>query len=100
LLSIVKLGEVATPPLSYARIVSSVYRPIASGGNFSAKPGKPFGAYSALNSRKIIEQAKGILMRKFQLDEAEAYKRLRRLAMNQGKKLADVAHLITQMENL
>ncbi|MGK9452275.1 ANTAR domain-containing response regulator, partial [Acidithiobacillus caldus] len=55
---------------------------------------------NALNERKIIEQAKGILMRKFQLDEAEAYKRLRRLAMNQGKKLADVAHLITQMENL
>jgi response regulator NasT len=55
---------------------------------------------NALNERKIIEQAKGILMRKFQLDEAEAYKRLRRLAMNQGKKLADVALMITQIENL
>lgn len=54
----------------------------------------------ALQERKIVEQAKGILMRDFQIDEAEAYKRLRRLAMNQGKKLGDIAATIVEMDQL
>ena len=54
----------------------------------------------ALQERKIVEQAKGILMRDFQIDEAEAYKRLRRLAMNQGKRLGDIAATIVEMDQL
>ncbi|WP_308387930.1 ANTAR domain-containing protein [Acidithiobacillus sp. AMEEHan] len=53
---------------------------------------------TALNERKTIEKAKGILMRDLQIDESEAYKRMRKLAMNQGKKLIEVALMITQME--
>jgi response regulator NasT len=45
----------------------------------------------ALSERKIVERAKGILMQTRNMTEDEAYKTMRRLAMDQGKRLADVA---------
>lgn len=46
---------------------------------------------SALAERKVIEKAKGILMKSRGLDEAAAYALLRKTAMGQGKRLVDVA---------
>jgi response regulator NasT len=46
---------------------------------------------SALKDRKVIEKAKGILMKSRGLDEEAAYALLRKTAMGQGKRLADVA---------
>ena len=51
-------------------------------------------AKSALEERKIIERAKGILMKSRQLSEDEAYALLRQTAMNEKKKLADIAQSI------
>ena len=48
-------------------------------------------AKSALNDRKIIDRAKGFLMKSKGLDEAAAYKLLRQTAMRQSRKIADVA---------
>lgn len=48
-------------------------------------------ARSALDERRNIEKAKGILMRSRGLDEAAAYALLRSTAMNQNRKLVDVA---------
>ena len=44
-----------------------------------------------LEDRKVIEQAKGILMRTRSMDEAAAYALLRKTAMNQNRKISDVA---------
>ena len=49
---------------------------------------------NALSERKQIEKAKGLLMRDLQIDEAEAYRRLRRLAMDKGKKLVEIAEMV------
>ena len=46
---------------------------------------------SALKNRKIIEKAKGILMKTRGLDEEAAYALLRRTAMSKGKTIADVS---------
>lgn len=48
----------------------------------------------ALEDRKIVERAKGILMRRAQLDEPEAFSRLQRLSRDQNKKLVEIAHAI------
>jgi len=48
-------------------------------------------AKSALKDRKIIEKAKGILMKSRGLDEEAAYALLRSTAMGQGKRIAEVA---------
>lgn len=48
-------------------------------------------ARNALQSRKVIDQAKGLLMRSRGLSEDEAYALLRKTAMNQNRKISDVA---------
>jgi AmiR/NasT family two-component response regulator len=45
----------------------------------------------ALNSRIVIEQAKGVLAERSSLDMAEAFSRLRTYARNNNLRLADVA---------
>jgi two-component system, response regulator PdtaR len=52
----------------------------------------------ALDDRKHIERAKGILMKKAGLDEADAYARLRRLARDRNQKLIEVARMILAAE--
>jgi len=56
---------------------------------------------SALKERKVVEKAKGILMKSRGLSENEAYGLLRKTAMGQGKRLVDVAEgLISTFELL
>ena len=58
-------------------------------------------ARSQLEDRKIIDRAKGIVMRLKGLSEDEAYALMRRTAMNEKRKLVDIAHsLITAAEML
>lgn len=53
-----------------------------------------------LASRKIIERAKGILMRTRQLSEEEAYVLLRQTAMNEKRKLVDIAQSVVTAASL
>jgi response regulator NasT len=57
-------------------------------------------ARSQLASRKIIERAKGILMRNRELSEEEAYALLRQTAMNEKRKLADIAQSVVTSASL
>jgi response regulator NasT len=51
-------------------------------------------AKSALAERKLIDRAKGILMKAKAIDEEAAYQLLRRTAMNEKKRIADIAQSI------
>ncbi|HSI39921.1 MAG TPA: ANTAR domain-containing protein [Xanthobacteraceae bacterium] len=51
-------------------------------------------ARNALEERKTVDRAKGILMRMKGLDEQAAYALLRRAAMNEKKRIADIAQSI------
>jgi two-component system, response regulator / RNA-binding antiterminator len=53
-----------------------------------------------LASRKIIERAKGILMRTRQFSEEEAYALLRQTAMNEKRKLVDIAQSVVTAASL
>jgi len=56
---------------------------------------------AALAERKTIDRAKGILMKSRGISEDEAYALIRRAAMDQGRKVAEVAQaLITAAELL
>lgn len=58
-------------------------------------------ARGELENRKTVERAKGILMKSRGLSEEQAYALLRKTAMNQNRKLADVAQsLVTAAELL
>jgi response regulator NasT len=52
----------------------------------------------ALEDRKIIERAKGILMRRGKLDEQDAFRRLQKLASDKSRKLIDIANMILVAE--
>jgi response regulator NasT len=52
----------------------------------------------ALEDRKIIERAKGILMKRGSLDEQEAFRRLQKLASDKSRKLIDIAQMILMAE--
>ncbi len=51
-------------------------------------------AKSALEERKVIDRAKGILMKVKNLTEEQAYALLRKTAMNENKKIAEVAQSV------
>src|SRR2546426_11076985 len=54
---------------------------------------------TALEERKVIDRAKGILMNTKKLSEENAYALLRKAAMNENKKIVDVAQsVITAVE--
>ncbi|MBI5611963.1 MAG: ANTAR domain-containing protein [Gammaproteobacteria bacterium] len=57
-------------------------------------------ANANLTERKLIERAKGIVMRQRGCTEDEAYRALRKLAMDRGKRLLDVAQVIVAAEEL
>jgi two-component system, response regulator / RNA-binding antiterminator len=46
---------------------------------------------SKLDERKVVERAKGLLMKQRNLDEVEAYEMLRSMAMKKNMKLADLS---------
>ena len=52
----------------------------------------------ALEDRKVIEKAKGIMMKKAGLDEHDAFRRLQKLASDKNRKLIEIAQMILTAE--
>jgi two-component system, response regulator / RNA-binding antiterminator len=57
-------------------------------------------AKTELQDRKVIERAKGLLMQRQNLDEAAAYARLRKAAMDKGLRLGEVAQRMLDAADL
>ena len=55
---------------------------------------------SQLEERKLIDRAKGILMKAKSLSEEDAYALMRRTAMNENKKIADIAQSVVTAAEL
>jgi response regulator NasT len=51
-------------------------------------------AKSELADRKVIDQAKALVMKAKSISEQQAYAMMRKVAMNEGKKIADIARSI------
>jgi hypothetical protein len=55
---------------------------------------------ASLNERRLIERAKGLLMAHRGLREDEAHKALRQMAMNQNRRIVDVAEALLAMADV
>lgn len=55
---------------------------------------------ASLNERKLIERAKGLLMAHRSLSEEAAHKTLRQMAMNQNRRVVDVAEAVLAMADV
>ena len=53
-----------------------------------------------LDERKLVERAKGLLMKARGLDEESAYRALRRMAMDQNRRIGEVARSVIGMGDL
>jgi len=54
----------------------------------------------ALEERKVIDRAKGLLMKARNIDEGAAYSILRRAAMDQGRRVAEMAEALVTAADL
>lgn len=57
-------------------------------------------AKSELQDRKVVDRAKGILMRQKSIGEEQAYALLRTVAMNEKKKIAEIAQSVVTAAEL
>lgn len=57
-------------------------------------------AKNQLVERKLVDKAKGILMSDHGYSEADAYKRMRSMAMSRGKRIAEIAEAIILAKEL
>jgi response regulator NasT len=52
----------------------------------------------ALEDRKLVERAKGILMKRADLSEEDAFRRLQTLSREKNQKMVEIAHMIVTAE--
>lgn len=67
---------------------------------FARLQGELAEARSALAERKLIDQAKALLIKRRRIDEPAAYALLRKQAMDSGRRIAEVADALITAESL
>ncbi len=82
------------------RIKPILQTAVARFEEFQELRGELAKAKSSLAERKLLERAKGILMKRRGYGEDEAYHALRKLAMNRNKRLIEVAESVIEAEEL
>lgn len=81
-------------PIKQAHLEPAIAIAMRRFGEFQALRKDTADLRQALADRKVIEQAKGILMSTARLDEQSAFRRLQKLASEKNRKLIDIAHMI------
>lgn len=82
--------------LQKARLKSIIEVAVARFNQFETMEGEVARLRQELDDRKVIEKAKGLLMRSRALSEEDAHAFLRRAAMNEKKKIVDIANLVIE----
>ena len=65
---------------------------------FEALRNEAMSLRQALEDRKIVERAKGSVMKRLRLDESEAFRRLRKLSSDTNQKLVELAQSILKAD--
>jgi response regulator NasT len=85
-------------PIKQADLEPTIAIAIRRFEQFQALQKETANLKQALEDRKVIEKAKGILMKKAGLDEHDAFRRLQKLASDKNRKLIEIAHIILTAE--
>jgi AmiR/NasT family two-component response regulator len=81
-------------PVSQAALDAAIQTARARFGELQTLRNQVRDLTQALEVRKVVEQAKGILMKRLRVSEAEAFRRLQRRAAAQRKSLQEIAEAI------
>ncbi|MCC2670872.1 MAG: response regulator receiver and domain protein [Armatimonadetes bacterium] len=81
-------------PVSDEQIEPALKVALSRFGELSDLRGELTDLKQALEARKLVERAKGIFMRRFQLAEDEAYQRLQKLSRDRRQSLKETAQQV------
>lgn len=86
--------------LAHHRVLGIMEVAIARFREYQALRDELSNTKSQLADRKVIEKAKGFLMKQKQMNEDEAFKALRKMAMDKGIALSDIAAQVVSVAEL
>ena len=81
-------------PFREADLIPAIEVALARFGEFQAMEQEVGDLQEALETRKLVDRAKGILMDSQELTEAEAFRKIQKMSMNTRKPMKDVAEAI------
>ena len=89
-----------TKPVDSRELEAAIVLAAARHDEFQALEAEVDRAQQALEDRKLVERAKGLLMTALNLTEQEAFRRLQLTARERNLRLADVAGRIVEQQSL
>ena len=87
-------------PVDVRELETTIRIVISRFGEFQSLRQEVVDLKEALETRKLVERAKGILMRRKQWTEEEAFHRLQRESQHQNRKIVDIAQALIAAESL
>jgi two-component system, response regulator PdtaR len=94
------IGAYLLKPVSEEDLMPAITLALARFRQFEALRKEVNDLREALEARKVIERAKGILMRRLDLTEEEAFQRLQHQSQATNRKLAQVAEAIVLADQM
>ena len=94
------VGAYLTKPVDTRELEAAVALAAARHDEFRALEAEVDRAQQALEDRKLVERAKGLLMSALDLSEQDAFRRLQLTARERNLRLAEVAARIVEQQSL
>jgi response regulator NasT len=94
------VGAYLTKPIDARELEAAIELAAARHAEFQALENEVTQAQQALEDRKLIERAKGLLMSALQLSEQDAFRRLQITARERNLRMAEVAQRIVEQQSL
>lgn len=88
------VSAILTKPLREEELTAALVLSLASARRLDALKGEVAALKETIESRKVVEKAKGRLMARDGLSEAEAFRRMQRLAMDRRISMRQLAEAI------
>jgi response regulator NasT len=89
-----------TKPVKPVDLEAAIYLAMLRFGHFQALMKEAADLRQALEDRKLIERAKGTVMKRLGVDEEEAFRRLRKMASDQNRLLVQAAQQVMAAEDV
>jgi AmiR/NasT family two-component response regulator len=94
------VGAYLTKPVDTRELQAALKLAAARHAELETLEAEVSQARQALEDRKLVERAKGLLMTALQLSEQDAFRRLQKTARDRNLRLADVARRIVEQQSL
>jgi AmiR/NasT family two-component response regulator len=94
------VGAYLTKPIDARELEAAIQLAAARHAEFQALEDEVVQAQQALEDRKLVERAKGLLMSALQISEQDAFRRLQITARERNLRLAEVARRIVEQQSL